>query len=116
MRGLLSAMFLVLALPAAAEDGWTMLKGDEVKAALAGHTLAYANGATQVFKPSGDTSYDSGHLQPGSWRIEGDRYCSVWPPSSQWTCYGLERSADGKGVRFIADDGSMTEGRYADPG
>lgn len=98
---------------ALAEDGWTPLAGDAALYALSGNVVIYANGATQSFAPSGDTSYDSGHLQPGRWRIDGDQYCSVWPPSDLWACYGLERSADGTAVRFIAGDGSVTEGRFA---
>jgi hypothetical protein len=88
------------------------LGGDAARDALSGKVLGYANGATQSFSPSGDTSYDSGHLQPGRWRIDGDRYCSQWPPSDLWSCYGLGLSADGTTVRFTAGDGSTTDGRY----
>lgn len=103
---------LVLSLGAAtADEAWKVLAGAEATKALSGHILAYANGATQTFSPSGDTGYDSGHLQPGKWRIDGDKYCSVWPPSDQWACYKLEASADGKSLRFTAGDGSTTEGQ-----
>ncbi len=76
-------IFLALTGGARAESGWVPLAGDAALTALSGHTLSYPAGATQSFAPSGDTSYDSGHLQAGRWRIDGDRYCSVWPPSDQ---------------------------------
>ena len=105
-------IFLALTGAAIAEDGWTPLAGDAALKALSGHSLAYPAGATQSFAASGDTAYDSGRLQVGRWRIDGAAYCSVWPPSDQWTCYGLEISADGKALRFIAADGSVTEGQF----
>ena len=106
------AGLVLLAGAALADAAWRPLAGDAATAALSGHTLAYQNGATQSFSPGGDTAYDSGHLQPGHWRIEAEKYCSVWPPSDLWACYRLEQSADGRAVRFIADDGSSTEGRF----
>ncbi len=115
MRLLIGLALMALGGPALAADGWVVVKGEDVGPALAGHVLAYADGATQSFGTQGDTVYDGGRRQPGNWRIEGDRYCSVWPPSDLWACYGLERSADGMSLRFTADDGSTTEGRYADP-
>ena len=115
MRVLIGLGLIALARPALAADDWAVLKGEEVRAALAGHVLTYADGATQSFGTQGDTVYDGGRRQPGNWRIEGDRYCSVWPPSDLWACYGLERSSDGRSLRFTASDGSTTEGRYADP-
>jgi hypothetical protein len=105
-------IFLTLTGAAVAEDGWAPLTGDAALKALSGHRLAYPAGATQSFAPSGDTSYDSGHLQAGRWRIDGDEYCSVWPPSDLWSCYQLEMSADGSALRFIAADGSVTEGHF----
>lgn len=115
MHRLLASGGLMLCLgatSAVADAGWTVLGGDAAVAALGNHKLTYPNGATQTFSPSGDTRYDSGHLQPGHWRIDGDRYCSQWPPSDGWTCYGLEISTDGHKLRFFADDGSSTEGGY----
>ncbi|MBS0565105.1 MAG: hypothetical protein JSR87_11720 [Proteobacteria bacterium] len=115
MRTLVCAILLALAQPAAAEEGWSALTGDAAQQALVGHVLAYPNGATQKFTASGDTSYDSGHLQAGRWQADANGYCSVWPPSDRWTCYRLDRSADGRSLRFTAADGSATIGRYADP-
>ncbi len=117
MRQLIGAIFacgIFLNGAVLAEGIWQPLKGDAATISLSGHILGYPNGATQSFSSSGDTAYDSGHLQPGRWRIDDDKYCSVWPPSDQWACYRLEQSQDGKAVRFIAEDGNSTEGRFVD--
>lgn len=74
---------------------------------LAGHLVTY-DGAHQSFAADGSTIYTAQGPSSGRWRDEGGRYCSVWPPSESWACYGLER--DGARVRFVADDGSATEG------
>ena len=115
MRGYSFGCTIALLLAAAsapAEEGWTPLAGEAAMAALSNHKLTYSNGATQTFSPSGDTQYNAGHLQPGRWRIEAAGYCSQWPPSDKWDCYGLEISTDGHKVRFISGDGSSTEGVY----
>lgn len=98
---------------ALAAETWTPVNGEQIKAALTGHTVFYGNGATQTFSASGDTQYDSGHLQPGRWRVDGNRYCSVWPPSDLWACYDVALGADGQAIRFTADDGSTTDGHLA---
>jgi hypothetical protein len=46
--------------------------------------------------------------------VQGDLYCSVWPPSDRWDCYDIARSARGLDIRFTGDDGSVTVGRYVD--
>jgi len=103
---------LLAATSLAADEGWTPLAGGAAMAALSNHRLTYANGATQSFSPSGDTAYDAGHLQPGHWRVDAAGYCSQWPPSDAWVCYGLQISADHRRVRFVAADGSVTEGSF----
>lgn len=67
----------------------TKLKGGEIHALLAGNTAYLDNGAVQSFTLDGGTIYKaaSGHRETGSWRIEGDRYCSEW--SGRWSCYEM---------------------------
>ncbi len=46
----------------------------------------------QYFSASGSTNYQEAGARPstGRWRVNaGGQYCSVWPPSSQETCYNL---------------------------
>ena len=98
-----------------AGEGWTTLDGAAISEALSGRALVYDDGARQEFLPGGATPFVAGESRSeGRWRVEGDRYCSVWPPSDRWVCSGVGRSADGQGIRFVADDGSIAEGRYVD--
>lgn len=105
-------VLILLAGPAMAGD-WEVLRGDEVRAALAARVLAYPDGATQDFFQDGKTLYESdGTPSWGRWRVEGDQYCSQWPPSDSWACYGVERN--GIDIRFTSPGGSVTVGRYVD--
>lgn len=114
MRALILALGLLTAAPACGEDGWIPLDGAGIGKALSARHLAYEGGATQQFNADGSTDYESARTSHGSWRVEGDRYCSTWPPSDRWACYRVERSTDGLSLRFIAGDGSAAVGRYDD--
>ena len=105
---------LALAAPLAAQE-WQRLDGAGIEAALSGRSLIY-EGASQVFYPSGRTLYDAGQPSWGYWRVEGDKYCSQWPPGQRWDCYALERSDDGARLRFLDSEGRPFAGRYADTG
>ena len=111
MRRFALVGLLMLATSAAAED-WRTLSGDEVRAALTGHTLNYTSGAWQDFRASGKTLYNAGRDSWGNWRVQGSQYCSQWPPSGLWDCYDM--ATDGTTLRFIGSDGSTTDGVYAD--
>ena len=93
---------------AVAED-WRALSGPEITTALSARELVYEDGTRQSFKANGATYYGD---TTGSWRIEEGQYCSVWPPSDRWACYGVE--VNGLDIRFVATDGSATAGRYDD--
>lgn len=103
-------MMALLAGPAAAED-WQVMDGDQIRAALEGQKLQYAN-AWQDFRSSGRTLYNAGRDSWGYWRVQGDQYCSQWPPSDLWACYAMERS--GKRLRFVGERDDITEADYAD--
>ena len=105
-----AALLVCLACPAAAED-WVALTGPEITQALTSRVLGYPDGTLQDFKSGGQTIAGSGE---GRWRVQGDLYCSVWPPSDRWSCYGVARSAGGLDISFTGDDGSVTVGRYVD--
>lgn len=103
-------MMALLAAPVAAE-GWEPLRGDEIRAALEGRKLQYAN-AWQDFRSSGRTLYNAGKDSWGYWRVEGDQYCSMWPPQDLWSCYKLDRQGDR--LRFVGDRDDVTEATYFD--
>jgi hypothetical protein len=96
------------AAPARAE-AWEELKGPAITAALSARVLGYPDGMLQDFLADGRTLYGG---SAGRWEVRGDRYCSIWPPSDRWTCYRVDRKA--LDIRFTAEDGTETIGRYVD--
>jgi hypothetical protein len=105
-------MMLLLGTTPALAGGWSPLTGDQIAAALTARVLVYADGARQQFDADGTTLYESPEVSHGQWRVAGDQYCSQWPPSDRWSCYDVE--GQGVDIRFIAGDGSVSTGRYAD--
>lgn len=126
----IALMLVCLATAAGAEDG-TELKdvygeqfddggkivgivtlSEVIRTALEGRTLQYEN-ATQEFRASGRTLYTYGGQDSwGYWRVEGDQYCSQWPPSDLWACYSIAIS--GETIRFIGEGDDVTVGIYVD--
>jgi hypothetical protein len=90
---------------------------DDIAAAVTAASLVYADGASQVFQPSGTTTYtEQGRDSHGEWYVDGGgRFCSFWPPSYV-ACYDLQWVVqDGAivGLTFIEPDGgSRFDGRY----
>ena len=111
MRAIWSVLLCFAAGSAALAEAWKPLNGDDVRAALTDRKLQYAN-AWQEFRASGRTLYNAGADSWGYWRVEGDLYCSQWPPSDLWACYALERS--GGKLRFVGTGDDITEAVYAD--
>jgi len=109
MRGLVLGLALM---PNLAAAEFQALTGAQIEAALSGRALVYDDGSTQDFRPSGRTLYNAGRPSWGYWAARGDTYCSQWPPSDGWTCYDMARQGDV--LRFIAQDGSFTDGTYSD--
>lgn len=94
---------------AAADGEFRALSGTEIEAALDDVTVVYEGGAVQTFYASGRTLYNAGRDSWGSWRVQGDQYCSEWPPNAGWDCYDMD--TDGTELRFISDRGHITVGR-----
>ena len=63
--------------------------------------------AEQVFQKSGASFYSvpNGQSQ-GAWKIEGNKYCSAWPPNPSWVCYDVIN--DGAAVTFVSPSGKRT--------
>jgi len=108
MRGLVFVIGLGAAV-AAEEVVWQTLTGAEITAAMTGRTLDYG-AQWQDFRASGRTLYFSGRDTWGYWEVRSDQYCSMWPPSDLWVCYGLQ--TDGERVRFVGGGGALTVGEY----
>jgi len=91
------------------EAAWTPLSGAEISAALTGRVVQYAS-AWQDFRALGKTLYNAGRDSWGYWRVEGDQYCSQWPPSDLWACYDM--TGNGDRLRFIGAAGDISEAVY----
>lgn len=49
----------------------------------------------QSFNTTGTTTHSKSDIYShGRWRVQGDRYCSQWPPAEMWVCYDVV--VDGK--------------------
>ncbi len=111
MRRFALFVLLICAFPAAAEDGWVVMSGDEIQDALTDRKLQYAS-AWQEFRASGRTLYNAGEDSWGYWAVRDDQYCSLWPPSDLWACYTMSRRGDE--LRFIGESDDITDAVYAD--
>ncbi len=84
------------------------LKGAEITAALSDQTFVGADPADkieQIFQKSGLTLYTANGAQSiGSWKVEADKYCSVWPPSEYWACYTV--ALQEKTITFVSTSGT----------
>jgi hypothetical protein len=100
MRALCSALLLFAGAAFAFADA---LDGKSIEPLL-NDTTVYGlplapNSWRQSFAKNGETIYidASGAKTIGQWLVRGDKYCSQWPPSDRWSCFGVEsgRTADG---------------------
>ena len=126
MRLVFSMLFLLMS--------WSfvfagVLDGKAIEAELE-NTTAYelpltAKSWRQSFAKNGETIYvdASGAKTFGQWLTRGGKYCSLWPPSDRWVCYGMESgvSADGKPtVTWVSGGGGkryealLTKGLHVD--
>ncbi|MEM1299155.1 MAG: hypothetical protein AAGH68_07715 [Pseudomonadota bacterium] len=88
------AMLALSATPALADNA--RLTGSEIEALLTTITAhGTAKETRQKFWTDGRTEYEErGHYSYGRWWVDGDKYCSVWPPSEGVSCYAVHRNGD----------------------
>jgi hypothetical protein len=104
MKKILLASMLFIIPVAAAE---TKLSGAEMQSIL-NDKILYGKDAEQIFQKSGVTFYSAGGNQSqGYWKIDGEKYCSQWPPNEAWACYDITQ--DGNKITFVSKDGNRTE-------
>jgi len=90
---------------------------EHIRIALTAGSFVYDEGATQVFEPTGATTYvEQGQQTRGEWYLDDDgRFCSFWPPTYR-ACYDLQWIVEGgriAGLRFTElGRGSHFDGRY----
>ena len=105
-------MRTLLALVLFSSSAWPAAKsltGKEIEAVLRDRTVA-GDGWTQAFRSDGSTTYNSARgSEGGSWEVRADKYCSVWPPSVQWSCYVV--TLDGEKINFVSNGRDQYPGR-----
>ena len=90
---------------------------EHISTALTAGRFVYGDGATQVFEPTGTTTYvEHGQQARGEWYLDDDgHFCSFWPPSYR-ACYDLRWIVEEgtiAGLRFTAlGQRSRFDGRY----
>jgi hypothetical protein len=60
----------------------------------------------QVFQSSGATftiDTETKQQSQGFWKLQGDKYCSQWPPSENWECFDVY--GNDQGVVFVSSYG-----------
>jgi hypothetical protein len=60
----------------------------------------------QVFQASGATftiDIETRQQSQGFWKLQGDKYCSQWPPSENWECFDVY--GNDQGVTFVSSYG-----------
>ncbi|WP_343559978.1 hypothetical protein [Kiloniella sp. b19] len=92
--GMTALLFLLSPAPVLAADQETSLSGQAIQELLTGNTASNRPGDSfvhQTFEASGRTVYRQGErpTEIGKWRVEGDQYCSQWPPFGGWSCYRM---------------------------
>ncbi|MEM9350405.1 MAG: hypothetical protein AAGA47_09100 [Pseudomonadota bacterium] len=103
----LTAACLLWVVPVWAHDA-QVLTGAEISDFLVGGFVLYEGGAEQEFFASGKTLYTSGEPSWGNWTVRGDEYCSQWPPSGTWDCYGVR--VHSIMIEFVDKTGAITRG------
>ena len=84
------------------------LTGPEITAVLTDKILTAKTDTTQIFQKSGVTFYsENGGQSQGFWKVEGDKYCSQWPPNQSWPCYDILQ--DGTKITFVSESGKRFE-------
>ena len=108
------SVFAFAGVPMAAE---VKMLGPEIQQALSDSVYVGAEAAQdieQIFQSNGLTLYKAaGNQSQGSWKVEGNRYCSLWPPSDYWSCYDVV--VNDRVVTFIASNGTRYPMRRKSP-
>jgi hypothetical protein len=111
MSKMFSVALLVLSVGSQSFAAEVLLKNSEITSLLNDVVLhSESNGQTveQIFQKSGVTFYSAGGGQSqGNWHVQGDQYCSTWPPNPSWACFDVAR--DGNKVTFISKSGKRFE-------
>lgn len=112
MRRLGSVIIGVMLAGAAQAQDWHALDCAGIARALTDRSITYDTGAEQYFYASDRTLHT--HAEPfwGSWRVEDDQCCSLWPPAPDWDCYDVQTNGV-NGVNYLDEGGNSFPGVVA---
>lgn len=92
------------------------MDGPAIESALAGKSVAGNQDGRewrQDFRSDGATIYYEGNQpSPGRWKVDGDQYCSLWPPSETWDCYDM--AMDGEEILFMPKGSAVWRAHFTD--
>ena len=108
MKGIV-ILFCFWSLIATAQASEKRLDAETLKTLLSDITLSSTETGRdmqQVFRASGSTfiiDTETGQQSQGFWKLQGDKYCSQWPPSENWECFDVY--GNDQGVVFVSSYG-----------
>jgi hypothetical protein len=104
------ALLIFLSIPNVAFAGPQKLNAMQIHELLSDriiYSVPTVAPSEQLFQKAGATYFsENGNQTQGSWKIENDKYCSVWPPSENWVCYEMTR--EGNLINFISPSGNVS--------
>jgi hypothetical protein len=108
MKQMLLMLCVIALMTAQSHADEKKLNGPEITAALTDTVLSAKTDTTQIFQKSGVTFFsDNGSQSQGFWKVDGDKYCSQWPPNTAWPCYDVLQ--DGSKITFVSATGIRYE-------
>ncbi len=100
-------------IPVAAAEGWKRLKGIDLHNAIVARRMRFADGGEQSFAEDGTMRLAGQTIEHGYWKTDDkDRLCQDWRPQDEWVCVKVERKEDGRQLRFIDAEGTVTVATY----
>ena len=103
------AMLSLLMSSAAAE--LKVLTGEEIEELLP-QIVAVGDQTRQTFSAAGGTTYtDRGRDSFGTWRVQDAQYCSLWPPSADWSCFQVIYDAEAAILIWVGETGHRLQNR-----
>jgi hypothetical protein len=86
---------------------------EDIAAAVTAGPFRYDDGASQIFEPTGSTTYtEQGRASLGEWSVDDNgRFCSFWRPPSYRACYDLRWVVENGavvGLTFIKSSAGIT--------
>ncbi|HEY8007418.1 MAG TPA: hypothetical protein VIE66_11620 [Methylocella sp.] len=99
------ALTIVVAVPAAAEENFKLLKAKQIRATIAGKDISDDVHWSEYYRKDGALiSTDIGTKQTGTWKIQGDKLCKSKENTKTLTCYEVWMSGENISLRLHEGD------------